>query len=126
MKHKIFFICLISLILGAVLGWMGGSRFERGQFAMASFMDNTTVLAYLQKGETAAAMMLLSTSADANMVLTQEYGDLRLKIHDPEAVNRWILRYSLLRESLPEKSRPYFDVENEAEVKKIINNAKGK
>jgi hypothetical protein len=97
---KIFATSALA-VLGFISGYLVATAHQRSDAAAAAFMDAFTVLAYIHKGESAPAIQILRTKADASLVESEKYNWENF-ISDKSAINvQWISAYSKLRSNLP-------------------------
>lgn len=123
MNNRDTLVRLLMIASSFAAGWLGSTSIERGQHAMASFMDSYSALAYLQKEDVSSAMLLLRASAEAHMIEAEKYGDWNLWIHDSGAMSKWFVGYEKLRLKLPESSKGPEDQEFDNKVDEVLKAA---
>ena len=123
MKFKSLLVPSLLVISSLVVGWTASAVVYRGQHAMASFMTSYSALAYLQKGDTPDAMLVLRASAEANILEADKYGDWELWVQSPNAMPKWFAGYEGLRLKLPENTRGPVDAEFDAKLNKVLKTA---
>jgi hypothetical protein len=123
MKIRANLVRMLMIASSFAAGWLGSTYIERGQHAMASFMDSYSALAYLQKKDVSSAMLLLRASAEAHMIEAEKYGDLNLWIHDSGAMSKWFVGYEKLRLKLPESSKGPESKEFDNKVNEVLKAA---
>lgn len=122
-KFKSIFAPSLLAICCLIVGWTASTVVYRGQYAMASFMTNYTVLAYLQKGDVPGAMLVLRASAESTLLEADKYGDLALWIQSPHAMSKWFSGYESLRSKLPENTRGPMDAEFDGKLNEVLKKA---
>lgn len=123
MKFKSLFVPSLLVISSLVVGWTASAVVYRGQHAMASFMTSYSALAYLQKGDTPDAMLVLRASAEANILEADKYGDWELWVQSPNAMPKWFSGYESLRLKLPENTRGPVDAEFDSKLNEVLKAA---
>ena len=107
-----------------MIGWKACSIFVVGDESMGTFMSETSALAYLHKGDSLNAMLILRDSAERNLLLAHRNGTYLLEYQYPGATRRWIIRYAELRKRLPASPSMSNEMAKfDAEVNALISEA---
>jgi hypothetical protein len=109
-----------------VLGWIGAIIWARGEHAFNMFVTDYTALAYLQKGDTNGAMVVLRASAEGNILMADKYRGWRAVLQPSDSMGAVFSEYGAFRKKLPESSRGPEDDEFERKLAEVLEEATAK
>lgn len=101
-----FALALVVLIVVFWAGWSAALRVHAGEKAMSNLIELVSAMAFLEKGDQASAFRTLQLSTEGNLLQVAKYGTPILDWYDPAARQKWIQRYSQIRESHPKIEYP--------------------